>query len=111
MKFIVTEKAQRPARMDGTCFYCDRKIGEEHKNDCVLIKIKVKVRAVIEYETEMPAHWKKENFEFSRNDGTWCGSNVIGEIERYESKSGKCLCHAVHHDFIEIVSAPFLDEG
>ena len=110
-KFIVTEKAQRPARMDGTCFYCDQKIGEMHRNDCVLVKVRIEVVASIKYETEMPAHWKKKDFEFSRNDGTWCGSNVIGEIERHKAESNGCLCGATHIQFMETKSAPYLDEG
>jgi len=47
-KFIVTEKAMRPASKDmgveGQCFYCQKKIGMHHKDDCVLITKKIKIK-------------------------------------------------------------------
>ena len=52
--YPVTAAAQRPARMDGTCFYCRQAIGEAHKPDCVLIVKKVRVRMTVEYDIEVP---------------------------------------------------------
>jgi len=110
-KFIVTEKAQRPAKMDGRCFYCDKKIGEEHDSKCVLIKKRIKVRAVIEYQTEMPARWGKREFESHRNDGGWCGSNIIGDLEMHKEKYAKhCMCGDVECQYIKTMSEPFLEE-
>ena len=88
--FIVTEKAQRPARMDGTCFYCLQKIGSEHLSDCVLIQKKAVVKMTVEYEIEVPNHWDGDRVEFHRNEGTWCGSNVLQELEKLEKEHG-CL--------------------
>lgn len=79
-KFVVTERAQHPARMDGTCFYCRQVIGTEHKSDCVLVVKKVKVRLVVEYEIEVPATWSKSDVELLRDDGPACLESGIPGI-------------------------------
>ena len=110
MKFIVTEKAQRPANMNGRCFYCKQSIGEPHKSDCVLIKRKVKVLLEVKYEISVPAFWSKEYIEFYRNDGSWCGDNLIEELQMLSRNSG-CLCPFVHYEYIEDTSEAMLCEG
>ena len=67
--WIVKEEDERPAgKGTGKCFYCASKIGEEHEWECVIRTRKVLVRAVVEYEVEVPESWNKENIEFHRND-------------------------------------------
>jgi hypothetical protein len=34
---IVKPEDERPARRDGTCFFCGRPIGAEHETDCVIV--------------------------------------------------------------------------
>ena len=109
-KFIVTEKAQRPARMDGTCFYCMQPIGAEHKPDCVLIHKRVKVRATIEYETEIPNWWGNKEFEFHRNEGSWCANNMVGELKKYVEEKPGCLCGHAEFEYLGEESEPYLDE-
>ena len=109
-EFIVTEKAMRPASSARRCFYCNQDIGQPHKEDCVMIAKKVKVRAIIEYEVEVPSTWEKENVEFQRNEGSWCASNMIGELEELDEEKG-CLCPDVEFEYLEDTSGPFLREG
>jgi len=109
MKFEVTLKSKRPASNKNECFYCESKIGEFHKDDCVLIKKKVKVKAIIEYEIEVPHHWNKDMIEFSRNEGSWCASNIINELKEIDKKNG-CLCNIIKYKLIKDSKKIFLDE-
>lgn len=109
MEFIVTEKAQRPANMNGRCFYCDQPIGEQHKSDCVHIRKTVKVRMIVEYEVDVPADWGKQQVEFHRNEGSWCSNNALDELERLAEEKG-CLCHAMEFEYLGGDSEPYLNE-
>ena len=109
MKFKVTKKAQRPARMDGSCFYCGEKIGDYHKDNCVLVIKNVIVKATIEYEINVPSDWTKETIEFQRNEGSWCSSNIIEELKKVDEKEG-CLCRRVEFEYLKDTSNAFLEE-
>lgn len=108
--FRVLESQTRPHR-PGECFYCYAAIKGNHLGDCVLIKKKVKVRCVIEYEIDVPNSWDKEQIEFSRNEGHWCSNNLINEIT-IESENNGCLCNAVKFDVIDMMEGqePFVNE-
>lgn len=109
--FIVTAAAQRPRRMDGTCFYCGQAIGAPHEPDCVLIHKQVKVRMTIELEMWMPADWDAEMTEFHLNESSWCKSNILQRLEALESEHG-CLCHApIEFKHVEDLGEPYLSEA
>lgn len=108
MKTIVTTKAMRPVSDKKECFYCHQPLGHGHKSDCVLIKKTVTVKAVITYDIEVPADWDKKMVEFSRNDSSWCASNMIAELEEFEKD--RCLCSKVKFEYIEDKTGPFLKE-
>ena len=107
--FKVTKEAMRPASDKEQCFYCGQKMGESHKDDCVLIKKKVLVRMIVEYEVEVPNSWDEEIVMFHRNEGSWCSDNAISELEEL-SGSGQCLCSKTEFEYIGEESDPFLDE-
>jgi len=109
MSFVVTKAAMRPASDKEECFYCHQAIGQEHKADCVLVMKKVKVRLVIEYDVNVPSDWNKENIEFHRNHGSWCGDNVLDELSDLAVKDG-CLCGKAHFEYLGDTSEPFLKE-
>lgn len=90
-EFLVTERAMRPASVARECFYCKRKIGETHKDDCVLVHKKVVIQVTIEYAIEVPANWTKEQVEFYRNEGSWCTDNMLAELDELRTAGG-CLC-------------------
>jgi hypothetical protein len=108
-RFKVTAKAQRPAKMDGTCFYCRQKIGDYHKDNCVLIKKRVRASVTFTYEVSVPSVTNKEKFEFHRNDSSFCADNTLEDLEAYSGEIG-CLCGSSKHTYIEDTSKPFLDE-
>lgn len=56
---VTPENGPRPAGKPNECFYCEAKLGEEHRVGCVLRTKRVAVRAVIEYEVMIPEHWGK----------------------------------------------------
>jgi len=107
--FTVTRKAMRPATAAERCFYCHVPIGGEHLFDCVLVNKRVKVRAVVEYEVNVPANWAEEQVLFQRNLGSWCGSNMIGELEALDEAEG-CLCGNIKWEFVSDGDESFLTE-
>jgi hypothetical protein len=109
-QFLVTPLAKRPAAPnENRCFYCLQEVGSFHKHDCVLVKKKLRVRVVIEYLTEVPAYWNKEAFEFHHNDGTWCKSNLIKELQEFDYEVG-CLCHCAQFEMLEDSDKYYLKE-
>ena len=107
---LVTAASERPARPDGTCFYCARPIGTPHQPDCVLVKKRVLVDVTVRYAIEVAACEAAADIEKRRNEGTWCGSNVMLELARLQS-GGECLCGKVTTRIIGDVSEPYLDES
>lgn len=110
MKYIVTKNSMRPACPKEECFYCQQSIGEEHKEHCVLIKKKVKVRMVVEYEIDVPASWDADDIEHHRNAGSWCTDNAIEELLGLSDKNG-CICNLARFEYISDCSAAYVDEG
>lgn len=108
MKYKVTEKSKRPASSKEQCFYCGSLIGENHKQGCVLIIKKVLVKATIEYEIEVPSNWKRSNVEYSRNEGTWCSSNIIDELIKLSEDH--CLCNKVVYKYVKDCGEEYLEE-
>lgn len=107
MEFVVTKKAQR-GHEDEVCFYCRQPIGDNHKPDCVLIRKTVKVRVVIEYDVSVPRYWTKHDIEFHRNQGSWCSSNLIGELQAISED--RCLCWRAEFECLDSNGDPVLNE-
>lgn len=108
-EFLVTPDAMRPASNAQACFYCQQPVGGHHLTTCVLVVKRVKVRMIVEYEVEVPSTWDKYAVEFHRNEGSWCSSNILHELEELDSQKG-CLCRATTFEFLEDASGPFLHE-
>lgn len=108
MKHIVTEKARRPAIDRQECAFCHQPLGTEHRPDCVLTKKKIKIRMIVEYETDCPASWGKEDIEFHRNESSWCADYALVELELFADEH--CLCDFALFEYIQDVSGEFLDE-
>ena len=110
-RFTVTEKAMRPRSSARQCFYCKQPIGKVHKQDCVLVKKTVKVRMIVEYNVDVPAHWAAEQIEFHRNNGSWCSNNALSELDAlFGSNNGPCLCNSARFEYIGDDSEPYLEE-
>lgn len=108
---LVTAKAQRPARIDGTCFYCRQAIGAQHKLGCVLVRKQVRVRMTVEYDVSVPAHWTSETIESARNGGSsWCLDNAIAELQELADGPDGCLCEHAKFEYLADASGPTLSE-
>jgi len=95
----------RPAGKPDQCFYCGRKVGESHKQDCVILKRAVKVRYTFEIEIDMPFAWDAGMIDFHRNDSSWCASNAVGDIEKFmerqEASCGStCICNNFKSEYL-----------
>lgn len=80
---IVVDADARPAGKPGECFYCQRRVGSEHKAECVLWTRRVVLRATIEYTEEVPHAWDAHMIQFARNEGSWCADNIVGDLEKH----------------------------
>lgn len=98
--FIVKPEDERPARRDGTCFYCHQPIGSRHKEDCVIPRKTCVVDFTIRLVTSEPAHWPKEMIEGHYNLGSWCCDNLLRMIEQYQEQTGRCLCNLTTASFV-----------
>lgn len=85
MKTHVDADDARPAGKPDECFYCNRKIGEEHTFECVIPSKRVRLRVTLEYETDVPRSWDKDTIERIKED-QGCLSNIVGEIKEYSDR-------------------------
>ncbi len=92
-KVLNNDNGIRPAGEPDECFYCKQKVGNPHKEDCVILKKKVKIKYTFEIEIEVPYSWGKDEIEFYRNGCPWCGDNSFDDIQSYAEKQG-CICSA-----------------
>jgi hypothetical protein len=90
--WTVTPDAERPARRDGTCFYCREPVGGQHQYKCVLNDRPVRMRMIFEWDAVHPVSSTKEWIEYFYNDGTWCADNIYPILEAAEESC--CLCCA-----------------
>lgn len=99
---VRSDHGPRPAGPPDRCFYCDARLGELHADECALRTRTVVVRATVEYVIEVPEFWDEHTVEFSRNDSSWCASNIFHELEALEA--GQCLCPFVSFAFVREAS-------
>lgn len=101
--WIVSDYSVRPARPDGTCFYCRAPLGTEHNIGCVIrsksVLVDVKIRMVI----EVPEDWGPDLIEFARNESSWCASNIVKDIVAQEEHMG-CMCGITEITYIDEAS-------
>lgn len=109
MTFTVTEEAMRPGLPMTVCFYCKKPVGSKHKNDCVLVSKRMKMRAVVDFTMVVPASWDKGQIEFHCNESSWCANNVLDDMQKHADRFG-CLCSCATITALSPVSEPFLDE-
>lgn len=86
----------RPAGKPDECFYCNQKVGTPHDAECVCLKRRIRARYTYEIELEVPHKWTSADFEFHRNDSSWCSDNSIRELEEFseelEKRGDGCFC-------------------
>ncbi len=99
--WTVDKHSIRPAGSPDRCFYCNQKISQEHKKDCVIRKRTVVMDFTIRMVLDVPEFWDNEDIEFKYNDGSWCADNLIDMIDR-DNKG--CLCPYVTAKYIKEAS-------
>jgi hypothetical protein len=102
--WIVDERSVRPAGKPDECFYCQAKVGEQHKSECVLRRRTVVVRMTIEHVIDVPEDWDASNIEFHRNESSWCANNAKADLDRVFDRADQdgatCLCGRVHYEYV-----------
>ena len=92
----------RPAGKPDECFYCQQKVGQHHKPNCVVIVKKVLVRFTIDIPVNVPHSWSKEDIDFRYNDSSWCADNLIDMLQKHASANG-CICGITRAEMVEVL--------
>lgn len=98
--FIVRPQDERPARPDGTCFYCREPIGELHKEDCVCRSKTCVVDFNIRMVVSVPELWDAEQINFHYNESSWCADSLLNLIEGRRKQVSACLCNITSAEFV-----------
>lgn len=110
----VRPEDERPARRDGTCFYCSQPIGGRHNPDCVIVSKTIVVKATIDLVVSVPRNWTPEHIDFHYNESSWCADNLFVAIGKWASERDEddevtlvgempgcaCGCHATDVAFV-----------
>jgi hypothetical protein len=99
---LVVQDAVRPAVKPGECFYCNALLGTPHNEGCVYPQRKVRLRVTLEYTQEVPMFWDQHSIEFHRNEGSWCASNFVDDLKKYDEGLGenRCICNDFKCEYI-----------
>lgn len=95
---IVKAADERPARQDGTCFYCRQPIGATHGDGCVIRSRTVLCEFKVTLVRHVPEDWDESRIAFHMNESSWCADNLI--LEMKEITDGRCLCGNVEGRFV-----------
>lgn len=95
---IVRAEDERPARKDGTCFYCSVPIDGQHKEGCVIRSRTVVCEFKVTLVRRVPEDWEPSMIEFHMNDSSWCASNLINEMKSLDGDG--CLCGNIEGSFL-----------
>lgn len=78
------------------CLYCTAAIDTPHDSDCVCPQRTVVLEAKIQMVVEVPIFWSEEDILFHRNEGSWCATNLVDELQR----GPDCLCDHAEFSFV-----------
>lgn len=101
---VIETHGPRPAGKPNECFYCYRRLGEQHAEECVMRQRPVVVRMTVEYIVAVPESWDAHSIEFHRNDGSWCADNALAELESIGGVLG-CLCNLIEYAYVREATA------
>ena len=97
--WIVGEYGIRPYGKNDACFYCKAKVGEQHKEECVIRERTVNVDFVIHAVMSVPETWDEDQINWHYNEGTWCASNLL-RILANRDDDDRCLCSITEAKYI-----------
>lgn len=121
----------RPAGLPDACFYCGRRVGELHDEECVVVTKLIEMRVRVDHAPggalagvwtrEVPHFWGSEKCEFAYNESTWCASNLFDQkddvkwdqedqasawekLAQFHGRSeAGCLCGELRVEFLRVV--------
>lgn len=99
-KVVENDFGIRPAGKPDECFYCQRKIGEEHGRECVMVVKTVEIAYTFTIPVQVPHFSSSRDIEFLRNESSSCANNILAELQDYATKNG-CLCHCQNATYIK----------
>ena len=125
-KVLPNNNGIRPAGEPDKCFYCARKVGQAHAEDCVCVLSRVRYGVYLKDElvgswrTYEPVEWDTDFRELHKNELTWCAENAVDSIEwasdnvretvASELEKHVCLCGVLTFRVEEIEDAgPFVE--
>ena len=86
----------RPAGKPDECFYCQRKVGDDHAEGCVMRKKAIVMRYSYEVTVLVPEDWDDHDAEFHRNESSSCADNTLDDLSKRLSvaveNSSPCWC-------------------
>lgn len=88
-----------PRNVDNTCMYCGAKEGEQHNQGCVCRRRSIVMKMEMNIVMEVPENWEVSTCEFNKNDGTWCASNIIQDLQKIDKDLG-WLCGMVNFKYL-----------
>lgn len=77
----------RPAGRPDECFYCNRRVGQPHRQCCVTVLKIMKYSVWVEgervgtFQREEPYSWSPEECESHKNESSWCVGNALADIQ------------------------------
>lgn len=77
--WIVTEDCEKPARRDGTCFWCGAPIGSRHKPECCVPKKSV----IVDFTVRLPV-FVPDSSEYGDFIEVYFDGDAFGYFELYE---------------------------
>lgn len=97
--WTVGEYSTRPNGKDCECFYCHAKVGEQHKEDCVIRSRTVNIDFTVHIVMDVPESWDEDQINWHYNEGTWCASNLLSILEDRED-TDMCLCDITEAKYV-----------
>jgi hypothetical protein len=91
---VTAEHGPRQANPN-RCLYCKQPIGSLHLEDCVCRDRTVMVRMTIDICIKACESDTVEDIKFFLNEGSWCSSNIIDDLQRVE-----CICPHTEFEYI-----------
>lgn len=62
-------------------------------------KRKVKIKYAITLDEEVPLDWDNSMEELQRNESSWCASNLLDMLNKYDVEHG-CICNIVKAEVV-----------
>lgn len=112
MTFKVTKKSERDGK-PGQCYYCNKKIGETHEDDCVFVRKDVVVEIRFFLDQDVPAFWGENDCKFYFEKKI-CVNDLFKGVVKVMGDHDKCKCdtNAIEVKYIGSIKmrSPYVDE-